>query len=82
MFFPILSRNARERGFSRNAKQFDKSASVRSDDLRSIIPQDIHSNDFQTAGSFGTESPEDPRPYGGWADPRERRKCAPRSSVE
>lgn len=48
--------------------------------LKSIIPQDIHSNDFQTIGNFGTESVENPRPYDGWADLREHRKCAPRSS--
>jgi len=54
-------------------------------DLRSIILQDMRNNDFRTAGrnSSGTEyrtPSENPRPYGEWADSRERRKCALRSS--
>lgn len=30
---------------------------------------------FRTIDNFGTESPENSRPYGEWADPWKHRKC-------
>lgn len=69
-----------DKGDSLEGKRVDKSTIVHSVNLRYIFSQDIHGNDFQMVVSPGTEPLEYPRPYGGWADPRERRKCAPRSS--